>query len=148
MLFDCYMSISCFVFFTVNVSGKLSNPMAPADDRDDMLSVASSRRGRRYVSPLEDVDLPGGATIAPDSERLGRGPAYRANLPVGLMTRSGESTRFRSYRSEADALGANRTPAHAIAQLTAWLNSTYRDGWVAKFEAPKARPRKPKDAKR
>ena len=115
-----------------------------ADDVASIASAASSRKERRYLPPLKDVELPGGSTIKAGTERLGRGPAYRANLPPGLQTKSGQTTQIRSYRSPQDGLGADRSPADAVAQLTAWLNATYRDGWVPRFEAPKPKTRKPR----
>ena len=91
---------------------------------------------------LADVNLPGGAAIKEDAERAGRGRAYRANLPAGMQTKVGEHTRSRSYRNLGDGLGADRTAADAMTQLTAWLNSAYREGWVPRFEAPKPKVRR------
>ena len=117
--------------FALIIYNSLAEEKDPAVDRDnDAASVASSIGLRMRLPRVFESELPDGSEIAEDFFRIGRGPGYKAILPAGMQTRSGETQRWRGFRDAADMMGARRTQARARLELEAWLNATYREGWI------------------
>ena len=119
--------------------------VAGADDAASAVpSVASSRRPRSRLPALEGLDIPEGSEIVPD-DREGHGPAWRARLPPGFETSTGEMTRYRTYRAPLSHLGADRSSNEATMILAAWLNASFKAGWVPRaVPLPKKGPKRPR----